>query len=219
MYVLVIGCSEVGYQLTKSLLASSHEVVLLEKDRNRFNFLASELGSVAIHGDGTDDNTLKRAGAARANVVVAATKRDEVNLVACQVAKHVFQTPKTMALVRDPRNEPVFQVLGVDEVINSTHLALERLEERIPEHSLLHLMSLGNPAMELVSITVPDDAAVVGQQLGQVDMPQSCFISAVVRRTQVLRPLPDLFLESEDELLVVMDRNFEQTLYDLLTGI
>ena len=219
MYVLVIGCSEVGYQLAKSLLASRHEVVVVEKDRNRFNFLSQELGSVALHGDGTDDGALKRAGAARADILVAATKEDEVNLVACQIAKHVFQTPKTMAIVREPRNEPIFQVLGVDTVVNSTNLVLERLEERIPDHTLLHLMNLGSPAMELVSITVPSDAAVVGKRLGEVEMPMNCFVSAVVRRTNVERPLSGLVLEAEDELLIVSAKDYEQNLYDILTGI
>ena len=66
MYILVIGCSEIGYHLTKALLASNHEVVVVEKSKSRCDLLTAELGSVAFHGDGTDETTLRKAGAARA---------------------------------------------------------------------------------------------------------------------------------------------------------
>ena len=219
MYILVIGCSEIGYHLTKALLASNHEVVVVEKSKSRCDLLTAELGSVAFHGDGTDETTLRKAGAARAEVVVAATDRDETNLVACQVAKHVFQAPNTMALIKDPRNEPVFQILGVDAVVNSTHLVLENLEERIPGRPLLRLTSLGTPAMELVSITIPDDATVVGKRLGEVELPPHSFISVVVKKSGIEPPAGDLVLEADDEIIAVTPGADEQTVYEILTGI
>jgi trk system potassium uptake protein TrkA len=107
MYILIVGCSEVGYHLTKALLASGHEVVAIEKNRSRFQFLTDELGSVAFAGDGAEERTLKQAGITRADVLVAVTGRDETNLVICQMAKHIFRVPRTMALVKDPKNAPL----------------------------------------------------------------------------------------------------------------
>lgn len=219
MYILVIGCSEIGYHLAKALLASNHEVVVVDKSRARCDLLTEELGSVALQGDGTDQTVLRKAGAARADVLVAATDRDDTNLVACQVAKHVFQTPRTMALIKDPRNEPVFQILGVDAVVNSTHLVLENLEERIPGRTLLRLMNLGSPGMELVSITIPEDATVAGKRLGEVELPPRSFISVVVKKSGVERPTGNLMLEAGDEIIAVTPGADEQTLYDILTGI
>ena len=219
MYILVIGCSEVGYHLTKALLAAGHEVVVVEKSQVRCELLTEELGSVALQGDGTDQMTLKRAGAGRADVLVAATDRDETNLVACQLAKHVYQTGRTMALIKDPKNETIFQILGVDAVVNSTHLILESLEERIPGRPLLRLMNLRSSSMELVSITIPEDAGVLGQRLGQVELPPRSFISLVVKASGVERPSADLVLEAEDEILAVTPSGGEQTIYDILTGI
>ena len=219
MYTLVIGCSEVGYHLTKALLASGHEVVVVDKSRVRCELLTEELGSVALLGDGTDQITLKQAGANRADVVVAATDRDETNLVACQMAKHVFHTARTMALIKDPKNEPIFQILGVDVVVNSTHLVLESLEERIPGRPLLRLMNLRSSSMELVSITIPEDAGVVGRRLGEVELPPRSFISLVVKTSGVERPSGDLILDAEDEIIAVTPSGGEQSLYDILTGV
>ncbi|PKB78714.1 MAG: hypothetical protein BZY88_17020 [SAR202 cluster bacterium Io17-Chloro-G9] len=219
MYILVIGCSEIGYHLTKALLASGHEVVVVEKSQVRCEILTQELGSVALQGDGTNEVTLKEAGANRADIVIAATDRDQTNLVACQMAKHLFQTERTMALIKDPKNEPIFQILGVDVVIDSTHLVLENLEERIPGRPLLRLMNLRSSFMGLVSITVPEDAGVVGRRLGDVELPPRSFISLVVKSNVVERPVADLILEAEDEIIAVTPSGGEQTLYDILTGI
>ena len=150
MYILVIGCSAVGYHLTKALLASRHEVMVVEKSHTRYELLREELGSVAFLGDGTDQLALDKAGATRADVLIATTDRDETNLVACQIAKHVYQTNRTIALIKDPKNEPIFQILGVDAVINSTHLILDNLEEQILGRPLLRLMNLRSSSMELV---------------------------------------------------------------------
>lgn len=219
MYILVIGCSELGYHLTKALLASGHEVMVVEKSQVRCDILTEELGSVAWQGDGTVESTLKQAGAARADVLIAATGHDETNLVACQLAKHVFQTSRTMAMIKDPKNEPVFHILGVDVVINSTHLILESLEERIPGRTFLRLMNLRSSSTGLVSITIPEDAGVVGRRLDDVELPPRNFISLVVKTNGVERPSGDLILEAEDEVIAVIPSGGEQTLYDILTGV
>ncbi len=75
MYVVIVGCSESGYHLSKALIAGGHEVVVVENDTKRFQLLNEEMGSVALLGDGTDEVTLKRAGVARADVVVSLTGR------------------------------------------------------------------------------------------------------------------------------------------------
>lgn len=219
MYILVIGCSAIGYHLTKALLASGHEVMVVEKNQVRCDMLTEELGSVALQGDGADESTLKEAGATRADLLIAATGRDETNLVACQLARHVFQTSRTMALIKDPKNEPIFQILGVDVVINSTHLILENLEERIPGRTFLRLMNLRSSAIGLVSITIPEDAAVVGRRLEEVELPPRSFISLVVKTNGVESPSGDLVLEAEDEIIAVTPSGGEQILYDILTGV
>jgi len=219
MYILIIGCSEIGYHLTKALLASRHEVMVIEKNYRRCELLIEELGSVAFHGDGTDQLTLKKAGAIRADVLIATTDRDETNLVACQIAKHVYQTDWTIALIKDPKNEPIFQILGVDAVINSTHLILDNLEEQIPGRPLLRLMNLRSSSMELITITIPEDANVLGQRLGQVELPPRSYISLVVKASGVERPSANLVLEAADEIIAVTPSGGEQTLYDIFTGI
>ncbi len=142
MFVLVVGGGKVGYYLTKELSESGHEVVLMEKDRVRADQIADEIGSIVVAKDGCEGSALAEAGANRADIVAAVTGDDEDNLVICQMAKHHFAVPKTIARVNNPKNEPLFQHLGVDELISPTRMILGSIEQDIPVHELLHLASL-----------------------------------------------------------------------------
>jgi trk system potassium uptake protein TrkA len=219
MYIVVVGCSKAGYHLTKMLLASGHEVVVIDKSPERCQLLSDETGIVTIQGDGTDEPTLRRAGISRADIVVAVAGRDDTNLVICQMAKEKFQVPRTMALIKDPKNEPIFHILEVDVVVNAIHQILASFEEGVPGRPLVHLMDLRVQGMELVSVSIPDDAAILGKRLGQVELPPNCFICLVVKRSGPELPIDSTIMELDDELMVVTRTGQEQILYDILTGV
>ena len=219
MFIIIVGCSETGYHLSKLLMVAGHEVVVVEKSLARCQLMWEELGSVVVQGDGADQEDLKRAGAARADTLVAVTDRDETNLVACQLAKHIFSVGRTIATIKDPRNQTIFRVLAVDVVVNSGDLILGALERSIADQNLHHLMSLRVPNAVLISVTIPEDAAVVGQRLEQVELPPRSFVSLVIRQDRVMTPRADLVLVEQDELYAVTMRDEEQTLYEILTGV
>jgi trk system potassium uptake protein TrkA len=174
---------------------------------------------VALLGDGTDELTLKRAGIARADVVVSLTGADATNLVISQMTKHIFRVPRTMALIKDPKNEPIFHEVGVDVVVNSTHLVLESMEEGVPGRPLVHLMNLRVPGMELVSISIPEDSNIIGKRLSEIELPPNSFITLMVKKTGATLPTGRSVVEPEDELVAVTPEGDEQILYDLLTGV
>ena len=208
MYVVIVGCSESGYHLSKALIAGAHEVVVVEKNVERFQLLNEELGSVALLGDGTDQVTLKRAGVARADVVVSLTGVDATNLVIAQMTKHIFKVPRTMALIKDPKNGSIFQEIGVDVV-----------EEGGPGRPLVHLMNLRLPGMELVSVSIPEDSNIIGKRLSEIELPPNSFISLIVKKSGVTLPTGRSVVEPEDELVAVTPTGDEQILYDILTGV
>jgi len=219
MYVVIVGCSESGYHLSKALIAGGHEVVVVEKSPERFQLLNEELGSVALLGDGTDEAILKRAGVARADVVVSLTGADATNLVISQMTKHIFQVPRTMALIKDPKNEPIFHEIDVDVVVNSTHLVLASLEEGVPGRPLVHLMNLRVPGMELVSVSIPEDANIIGKPLNEIELPPNSFITLMIKKSGATLPTGRSVVEPEDELVAVVPEGEEQILYDILTGV
>ena len=197
MFVIIVGCSAAGYQLSKLLMVEQHEVVVVEKSTTRCQLMWEELGSVIIQGDGTDLVDLRRAGITRADTVVAVTERDETNLVISQMAKHAFSVERTVATIRDPQNQPIFRLLGVDAVINIGDLVLGSLERSIVGGSFNHLANIREPNTFLVSMTIPDDADIVGKQLSNIEPLDHSFISVVVREDRPMPALQDLILQGQ----------------------
>ena len=218
MYIVVMGYGEVGYHLARALLAIGHEVLIIERDPLRCEAIREELGSIALHGDGSEVPVQKKAGLARADAFIAAGG-DADNLAACQIAKHVFSTPKTVALVSWPENEALFKTLGVDVVINGTNMVLSTIEEELPGRSLLHLTDLKSGGKKMVSISIPQDATTVGRPLEEIELPPNSFISLLVTGDGPHLPSDDLVLHPEDEVIAVTTPDEEQLLHEMLTGI
>jgi trk system potassium uptake protein TrkA len=133
VYAIVIGGGKVGYYLARDLLERGEEVLLLEKDAARSEWLSSQLGSVVLTGDGDEMSFLSTTGMERADVVLAVTGDDEDNLIALQLAKKRFNVKRTIARVNNPANVRIFKILGVDEAISATELLLSAMEEEIAE--------------------------------------------------------------------------------------
>ena len=219
MYIVIVGCSEVGFYLSRALAATGHEVAVIEQEPQRYKLLTENLGIVALLGDGSDTTVLRQAGVERADAVVALTGVDATNLVICQTVQYVFETPRTVTLVKDPKNEPIFEEMGVHVVVNWIHLALMALEAGVPGQPLRHLMNLRQPGMELVSVSVPEGADIVGKRLEELDLPPGSFISLIVTKEGPTLPSAQVQVEADDEIVAVTSAGDEQLIYDILTGV
>src|ERR687893_3019611 len=172
MYVIVVGGGKVGYYLTKELLAAGHELVLMEKDPRRARQIADEVGSIVLARDGCEGKHLAEAGANRATIVAAVTGDDEDNLVVCQMAKHHFDVPRTIARVNNPKNEPLFRHLGVDEIISPTRMILGSIEQDIPVHELLPLAQLHGGQLEVVEAQIDEGSPAIGRRASDLPLPE-----------------------------------------------
>ena len=218
MFVLVIGGGKVGYYLTKELLGSGHEVVLMEKDRERATRIADEIGSIVIAHDGCEGKYLAEAGAKRADIVAAVTGDDEDNLVICQMAKHHFDVPRTIARVNNPKNEELFKHLGVDELISPTRMILGSIEQDIPVHELLHLAALGEGELELIEAHLQAGSPAIGKAPRDLSMPDGCSLFAVIR-DGIATPLrPDTILNEGDKVIAIGKGECGPLLHQQLIG-
>jgi trk system potassium uptake protein TrkA len=218
MFVLVVGGGKVGYYLTKELIASGHEVVLMEKDRGRADTIADEIGSVVIPQDGCEGKYLHEAGANRADIVAAVTGDDEDNLVICQMAKHHFSVKRTIARVNNPKNELLFRHLGVDEIISPTRMVLGSIEQDIPVHELLHLADLGSGDLELIEALLTDDSPAIGKASADLPMPEGCTLFAYIRSDKAQPVRSDTVFRAGDKVIVIGPRDCEDALHGTLIG-
>ena len=130
MFVVIMGCGRLGAELAVILEADGHDVSILDVDKYAFDHLPVDFKGQKVLGDGTDQDTLRRAGAERADAFVAATRGDNRNALAVQIAKHVFQIKRVGGVIFDPIREEVYRGLGI-RTINPTKLEAGLLRQSI----------------------------------------------------------------------------------------
>ena len=220
MYIVIIGAGNVGYHLAKAVLSKGHEVLLIDRDATTLERIEDELGSIGLKGDGCEANTLEEAGTARADLFVAVTDQDADNLVACQIAKHRFKVPRTIARMSDVKNEPLFKKLGVDVIVSSTILILQYIENQTTRPPLLtRLAVLRGSDREIVDVKIPPTSAAVGKKIRDISLPLNNHIILLIRQDERIQlPTSTSVLEAGDRVIVVGDRASEEGLHRALTG-
>ena len=218
MYAIVAGGGKVGFFLARELIEQGHEVLIIENNPERAEFIANELGNVVLRGNADEASTLAEAGAERADVVVAVTGDDEDNLVLLQVAKRRFGTRRTIARINDPRNENLFRMLGIDATMNATQVMLSVLEQEIPQANLVPLLRLRNTDVEVVEAVVDARSRVAGQPLNTVELPPESTIAVVIRKGAAFFPNGSTVLEPGDEVVALTRGMHEPRLRGLFFG-
>ena len=220
MYIIIVGGGQIGYYLAKALMDEGHEVLVTEKNVERSEYICSELGSVCVRGDGCEAATLAEIGTGRADMLIAVTGDDEDNLVACQVAKHKFNVPRTIARITNPKNETIFKKLGIDITVSSTNIILEYIEEVVPTHPLTHLLAIRDKGLEIVEVKIPPDSAIVGKQVKELSLPEGSTLVLIIRK-QRSKPIvlgTNTVLEAEDQIIAVTSPEAEEVLRTTLRG-
>lgn len=217
MYIVVVGGGRVGYYLSKALLDEGHEVVIVEKNIAFCKIINDELGGICIRGDGCEAATLAELGTGRADILIAVTGDDEDNLVACQVAKHKFNVPRTIARIRNPQNEVVFKKLGIDVTVSSTNVILEHIKEEVSTHPLIHLLSIRDKGLEVVEIKIPPESKAIGKSVRELALPPGTKLALIIPATQKPRvPEPDTVIQAEDRVVAIVNAEMEEDLRQAL---
>src|SRR3990172_9784789 len=219
MYIIVIGGGKVGFYLASELVQEGHEVLLIEQDGAKCERIAEELGDIVLRGDGCEASTMEMAGFGRADMVIAVTGDDEDNLVSCQVAKAKFDVPRTIARINNPKNESIFRKLGIDTTVSATGAILAQIEQELPEHPLMRLLTFKGGGLEIVEVKVPATAAIVGHPVREIMLPQQSIIVLLVDPGGTPRvPTSETVIQAEDEVVAVTRTENEDALRRALTA-
>lgn len=217
-YVIIVGGGLVGYYLARALLKNGHEVTIIERDPVKFELVSQQIDCPVLFGDGSTTAVLDRAGASRANLVCAVTNHDQDNLIACQMAKYHFGIPKTIARVKNPKNEMVMRRLGVDTTVSSTAIMTNLIETELPTTSVRTVASLGSCGASIFEFRLSKGSPAVGQAAGKVALPPQCSLISVVRNGELLSPTAATLLEPGDTLLALVHHTQENAARKALLG-
>jgi trk system potassium uptake protein TrkA len=123
-YVVIVGCGRLGSMLAGQLSEVGCSVVVIDINESAFDLLTAEFSGFRIAGDAVEIEVLRAAKTDKADCLLATTEEDNVNLMVAQVARKVFNVPKVLARVFDPRREQVYREFDI-ETVSPTNLMAE----------------------------------------------------------------------------------------------
>jgi trk system potassium uptake protein TrkA len=127
-----MGCGRVGGRLAGLLDGEGHEVAILDLEEYSFRRLPPEFKGTALVGNGTEEDALKKAGIEKADAFIALTQGDNRNIMACQIAKHIFNVPRVLCRTYDPLRRDLFGSLGI-ETFSPTTIFAQMVKEQLLE--------------------------------------------------------------------------------------
>ena len=217
MRVIVCGAGRVGVGIARRLSRENNEVTVVDQSKDLIRSVAERLDVRGVVGNGAYPETLEAAGAREADMVIAVTFSDEVNMVSCQIAHSLFNVPTKIARVRaqgylDPRYSDIFsrKHLPIDVVISPEREVSEAIIQRMSTPGAFEIKSFVDGRVWAVGVKLRDDCPIVNTPLRQVaelfpDL--KITIVAIKRGDSIWRAHSGDMLEPGDRVFFVADRN------------
>jgi trk system potassium uptake protein TrkA len=170
MNVLILGAGEVGFNVAQRLVTEGANVVVVDTDMQLLQRVSDCMDVKTVHGHASLPSVLERANAANADLLVAATTNDEVNMLACQVAHSLFKVPTKMARVREPEYVRHKELCGrddlpIDLIISPETEAAKAIVKRFQISSAADAQEFADGKITLVGLRVPPKSALAGVSL------------------------------------------------------
>jgi trk system potassium uptake protein TrkA len=208
--IIIVGAGEVGFHIAQKLSEENQDVFLIDKDPEKIRRITENLDVQAILGSGTSPNTLRDSGIEDAEMLVAATDSDEVNLIACLLARHLNPYIVKLARVRNPeylKEKDLFgqDLLSVDQIINPESVMVETIRNLMMVPGASDVIDFVGGRVKLIGVTIRPDSPFVGRQLLSFKgMEGKLLVGAIVRGEQVIIPHGEDTLEPNDMAYVVV---------------
>jgi trk system potassium uptake protein TrkA len=197
MKIIIVGCGRVGTGLAHVMSLNGHNITVIDKDSAAFGALKKSFSGERIEGIGFDREVLIQAGVERADGLAAVTDSDEANIVTAQLARQMFQVPKVVARVYDPRQAEIYRRLGL-QIIATTSWGVSRIAEILTYSQLDPVLNLGSGEVDIMHSDVP--ALLVGRTVNDLTIPGEVTVVAITRRDKAFIPTLGTVFEAGDQV-------------------
>ena len=223
MYAVLIGGGKVGRQLATELVADGIIVAIIEKDSAKCEQIASSLNTLVINGDGADFSVLESAGANKADFAIAVTGSDEVNFVVCQLAKITFKVKIALARINDPRNESIFNKLGIDFTFTTTNIIAKMM------HETIQCKECGFPYVipeflnrrskfEIIRLIIREGSPSNRKCFSDIPLPEGTLAIALSREGDMMIPSGKIELKTNDIVYFTLRKEQHEALRKVILG-
>lgn len=206
MKIVIVGAGEVGYHLADVLSREEHQVAVVDGDPAQSRRIMESLDVQVVLGDGTRADVLTRAGASKADLVVAVTDSDHVNMLACTLAKHLGAG---RVILRLKNLQPLAgyhyfykRTLGFDVVLSTSEMAAEEIVSSVREQHALEVETFADGKVQIRRLPLREECELTSGEIQQLRLPQHVFVVAVARKERFFIPTGEDRLEQGDHVYV-----------------
>ncbi len=216
MKIIILGAGQVGGSLAENLVGENNDITLVDKNPERLAELQDKFDLRVVQGSASHPLVLEEAGALDADMLVAVTNSDETNMIACQIAFTLFNTPNRVARIRSPEylaaKEQLFQTdaFPIDHLIAPEELVTRYINRLIEYPGALQVENFADDKVGLVAIKAYYGGPLVGNALSTLreHMPHiETRVAAIFRRDRPIRPQGTTVIEADDEVFFVAASN------------
>jgi len=207
--IIIVGAGEVGFHIAKRLSEEGQDVIIIDRDPLQIKKINESLDVQAFLGSGTSPRLLKEAGIKEADLLVAATDSDEVNLISCLLARNLNQYMLKVARVRNQEyleETELFSqdLLGVDRIINPESLMAKSILNLMEVPGAFEVIDFVEGRVKLIGFTIHKDSPIAGRQLlSFAGLEEKLLVGAIVRENQVVIPQGKDTIKADDLIYVV----------------
>lgn len=206
MRVIVVGAGKVGYDIAKRLSEEGHDVTLVDKLDQNLREAAARLDIATLDGNGASPTVLEQAGVERADMLIAVTDIDEVNMIACFTAKQ-YGVGICCARVRDPDYSEAYtrhsnRILGIDRVINPDHLTALEIARLLEMPAATYIESFADGRVTLARVRAGEESPVVGIPLRQAEFGGN-LVAAIEHEERLFIPYGESVIHKGDHVYLL----------------
>ncbi|MFA6940647.1 MAG: TrkA family potassium uptake protein [Clostridiaceae bacterium] len=213
MYILIIGCGRLGSSLARDLVSRGHDISVIDKLESNLDSLGSGFNGKRIKGVEIDQDTLLEAGIDKADVFLAMTPDDNINIMACQIAINIFGVKRVIARVFEPLKENIYKKLGI-ETLNVTQNAADMVKSRILKTGSDIITALDDN-ISIVKIKAEKSKI---STISEIEKKYNCIISAVTTGGITRIPGKDEVINAGDTAVCTISRENRVKLVKLFSG-
>ena len=209
MKIIILGAGQVGGTLAEHLANEQNDIIVVDTDSEKLRVLKDRLDIGTVRGEASHPRSLYKAGAEDADMLVAVTNSDEINMMACQVAHTLFKTPTKISRVRSPNylayQEQLFvrDHIPVDVIIGPEQLVTQNIQRLIDYPGALQVLDFAEGKVQLVAVRAIEGGPIVGQELREIrrHMPKvDTRVAAIFRQGRPIIPEGTTVVERGDEV-------------------
>jgi len=211
MKIIILGAGQVGSSLADNLSIEANDITVIDQNATLLHNLQEHLDLRTVTGHAAHPTVLLQAGAEDADMLIAVTNSDETNMVACQIAQTLFNTPTKIARVREAdylEHKDIFGsgALAVDVIISPEQIVTHHIEQLINYPDALQVLDFAQGKVQLVAVKAFYGGPLIGQALNALEdyMPEvQTRVAAMFRRGKAIIPEGDTVVEADDEVFFI----------------